>query len=278
MHAAMIEFSCLRVVRLGLGLFLAGAAVQGRAGLVRSIVDVQPGRAVVELAWAFTPAPESAMVVAEQVPAGWTAQLDADSAALVERVRIEPGTISFLIGLEALSTPGRIAYVLTQDAAEGGAAPLSGTYLKSEGVHVVSAAIAGASEFTAPADGQDPDPGADAAFKIVGFTVSGGDDPRIAISWQGGSAGQPVVVEWMPVDGGALALALEQSSEEGTVEVAPKTAGAGWQEFWAVPAVDMQMLDAGTPGEAGAESEPPTYVARPDKAAPPGLYRLRTSD
>ena len=277
MHAAMIEFSCLRVVRLGLGLFLAGAAVQGRAGLVRSVADVEPGRAVVELAWAFTPAPESAMVVAEQVPAGWTAQLDADSAALVERVRIEPGTISFLIGLEALSTPGRIAYVLTQDAAEGGAAPLSGTYLKSEGVHVVSAAIAGASEFTAPADGQDPDPGADAAFKIVGFSVSGGDEPRIAISWQGGSAGQPVVVEWMPVDGGTLASALEQSSEAGA-EVAPKTAGAGWQEFWAVPAVDMQMLNAGTSGEAGSESEPPTYVARPDKAAPPGLYRLRTSD
>lgn len=261
--------------RMALGLCVAVSALGSDAGLVRTVSNVEPGRAVVELAWAFTPAPESAMVVAEQVPAGWTAQLDADSAALVERVRTEPGAISFLIGLEALSTPGRIAYVLTQDAAAGGSAPLSGTYLKSEGVQVVSAAIAGASEFTAPADGQDPDPGADAAFKIVGFSVSGGDEPRIAISWQGGRAGQPVVVEWMPVDGGTLASALEQSSEAGA-EVAPKTAGAGWQDFWAVPAVDVQMLDAGTPGEAGAVS--PTYVARPDKAAPPGLYRLRTAD
>lgn len=262
--------------RMALGLCVAVSALGSDAGLVRTVADVEPGRAVVELAWAFTPAPESAMVVAEQVPAGWAAQLDADSAALVERVRIEPGAISFLIGLEALSTPGRIAYVLTQDAAAGGSAPLSGTYLKSEGVHVVSAAIAGASEFTAPADGQDPDPGADAAFKIVGFSVSGGDEPRIAISWQGGRAGQPVVVEWMPVDGGTLAPAVEQSSEEGAADGAPKTTGAGWQQFWAVPSVDMQMLDAGTSGEAG--SEPPTYVARPDKAAPPGLYRLRTAD
>lgn len=272
MHAAMIEFSCLRVVRLVLGLFLAGAAVQGRADLVRSVADVEPGRVVVELAWAFTPAPESAMVVAEQVPAGWTAQLDADSAALVERVRIEPGAISFLIGLEALSTPGRIAYVLTQDAAAGGSAPLSGTYLKSEGVQVVSAAIAGASEFTAPADGQAPDPGATAAFKIVDFSLSGGDDPRITLKWQGGASGKPVVVEWMPLPSPSTApLRKDASTSDADAE-------AGWQEFWAVPVAEPQMRDAGTSGEAGSESEPPTYVARPDKAAPPGLYRLRTSD
>lgn len=41
MEAAVSEFSCLWVVRLVLGLFIIGAAVQGCAGLVRSIASVE---------------------------------------------------------------------------------------------------------------------------------------------------------------------------------------------------------------------------------------------
>ena len=55
-------------------------------------------------------------------------------------------------------------------------------------------------------------------------------------------------------------------------------AEAGWQEFWAVPVAEPQVRDAGAPGAAASESATPTYVASPDKAAPPGLYRLRTTD
>ena len=258
--------------RMALGLCVAVSALGSDAGLVRTVSNVEPGRVVVELAWAFSPTPESAMVVAEQIPEGWFAQLDAGSAALVERVRTEPGAISFLIGLEALASPGKIVYVLTQAAPQGGSAPLSGTYLKSEGVHVVSAAIAGASEFTAPAGDQIPGPGETAAFKIVDFSLSGGDDPRITLTWQGGASGKPVVVEWMPLPSPSTApLRKDASTSDAEAE-------AGWQEFWAVPVAEPQVRDAGAPGAAASESATPTYVASPDKAAPPGLYRLRTTD
>ena len=244
---------------------LAATLHPASADVVRNVVCLTPDTVDVEIVWSFASAPESALVVKETVPYGWSASFDQAANPVVAEVRREGSSISFLVPRANLTGSGKFSYRLTRGASKAPVPAVSGICRTSSLKGVVSAGVVqGSIQEVVTAEPEEPavveDDPVPADFRIEAFHVTAGDHPRATFAWKG-TGNRAVAIQWSPTLDGATASG---GASSGTRKGAEST---GWTTFDTyVPSVSR----------TGAKAASPDAVIEytPDMDAPTGFYRL----
>lgn len=208
-----------------------------------------PGAAEVGISWAADPSAESAMVVREAVPDGWTAAFEPGAATDVAAFRDDGASVAFLVSREALVRGGKLTYELRADGGTLAPAVFAGACVVATAAGVRETPVAGGA-VTGPE--KEEDGGAEGLPVLRGFRVAPGEHPRVTFAWEG-SGTRRVAIQWRPSlvpDGGAGRREAENS--------------------WTTFATFEPPMAAG----ARAASAATAFEYSPDADAPAGFYRL----
>lgn len=245
-------------------LFLLTASFPASADVVRNVVCTTPDAVEVELVWSREESPESAMLVKESLPTGWTTAFDASANPSVSAVREESGAISFVVSRTALQEQGRLIYGLRRIDSSVALPAVTGICRTSSlsGVSSTSIVQGSLTELVADtATGAEEDVPAAGTLLIESFHVSSGDHPRATFAWKG-SGNRPVSIQYCP-------SLVDDAPTPGTVSRKSLAASAanGWTTFETyTPPVRR--------GGAKESSADALIEFTPDRDAPAGFYRL----
>ena len=248
------------------GAWMSVAGLPAMADVVRNVVCTSPDAVNVEIVWSYATVPESALVVKETVPYGWSASFDLAANPAVAEVRREGSSISFLVPRANLTGSGRFSYRLTRGASQAAVPAVSGICRTSSLTGVITAGVVQGSvrDMVVAADPAEPaadeDDPVPADFRIEAFHVTPGDHPRATFAWKG-TGNRPVAILWSPtLDGAAVSGSASAGSRKGAD-------ASAWTTFDTyVPAVSRSGAKAASP------DAPIEYT--PDLDAPAGFYRL----
>lgn len=234
-----------------IGISIIGAffgSVAAGADATRTARFDTPGAAEVVISWAADPSAESAMVVREAVPEGWTAAFKPGAAPDVAAFRDDGASVAFLVPREALVRGGELTYALRADGETPAPAVFAGTCVVATAAGGRETPVAGG-VVTGPGKEEG---GVEGVPVFRGFRVASGEHPRVTFVWEG-SGTRRVAVQWRP----ALALGGDAGRRE---------AENGWTTF-------ATFEPPAAAGSRAASAAAP-FEYSPDADAPAGFYRL----